>query len=112
MSSGPRDFQAELKAAQNRVKELGSKRERLIGDLRVEEARVAQTAATLRALGFTNADKMSLAELNAAHDKIQAELALNLDALKAQILEAQSVMAEYEAIIQEHGNQKQSPSDE
>ena len=108
----PMDFQAQLKAAQNSVKALAHKRERLIGDLRVEEARVAQTVATLRELGIANADKMSGAELKAAADKTQAELVTNLDALKAQILEAEAVMAEYEAVIQEEGNLKQHSSDE
>jgi hypothetical protein len=83
-SSQPMDFQAQLKAGQNSVKALAHKRERLIGDLGVEEARVAQTVATLKELGIANADKMSGAELKAAADKTQAELVTNLDALKAQ----------------------------
>ena len=79
----PMDFQAQLKAAQNSVKALASKRERLIGDLRVEEARVAQTVAKLKELGIANADKMSVAELKAAADKTQAELVTTLDTLKS-----------------------------
>ena len=95
-----RDFQAELKQAQATVKTLGAKRERLIGDLRVEEAKVTQTVATLKELGVTDADKMSVADLKAAHDRTQVDLVKNLDMLKAQILEAESVMADYEAVVQ------------
>jgi len=96
----PRDFQTELKNAQLSVKALGSKRERLIGDLRVEEARVAQTVATLKELGIANADKMTVAELKTAADRTQEELVTNLDKLKTQIAEAELVMSEYESVGQ------------
>ena len=65
----PVDFPADLRAAQNRVKELSRKRERLILDLRVEEAKVAQMVATLKEFGIANGDEMSVAEPKAAHDK-------------------------------------------
>jgi hypothetical protein len=99
-TAAPRDIQAELKAAQNSVKSLAIKRERLIGDLRVEEAKVTQTVATLKELGIENADKLSVADLKKASEKTHAELIVNLDTLKAQIAQAEAVMVEYEEVIQ------------
>ena len=66
----------------------------------------------MKELGIANADKMSVAELKAAADRTQAELVTTLDTLRAQILEAEAVMGEYEQVNHEPGNQKQSPSDE
>jgi len=92
--------QAELKDFQTRVKSLGSKRERLIGDVRVGEARVTQTMGVLKELSVPNAEKLTEEELRAGGDKTNAELIVNLDIIKGKMEEAEQVVAEYEATVQ------------
>jgi hypothetical protein len=93
-----RDFQAELKAAQNSVKTLGAKREKLVGDARVEEAAVKNAVEALTALGVTDAATMTVDQLNKLRDKKQTELQKNVDALQTQIAAAEKVMTEYESV--------------
>jgi hypothetical protein len=90
----------ELKAAQGRVKEIGEKRQRLLSEASVEEHKVNEALAKLAELGVENADKMSVAELTTLRDQTQASLEENLAKVKAQIAEADTVMAEYEAVTQ------------
>lgn len=93
-----RDFQAELKAAQNSVKLLGAKREKLVGDAREESVRVQQAVEQLKALGVDNAEKLTVDQLKKLRDKSQTELESNLDTLKTQLTAAEAVMTEYEAV--------------
>jgi len=95
-----RDFQAELKAAQASVKALGTKRERLVGDARLEEDRVKTATEQLVSLGVENAAKLTVDELKALSIKTQAEMEANLDLLKTQILAGEALMVEYESVTQ------------
>src|SRR5258708_6764043 len=92
-----RDFQAELKKAQASVKELGAKRDKLVGDSRAEEIRVNTAIEQLKALGIENADKLTVADLTKLREKTQADLESNLDVLSTQITQGEALMKEYEA---------------
>lgn len=93
-----RDFQTELKTAQASVKALGTKREKLIGDARVEESKVTQATEALKGLGIADADKLTVDQLKKLREKSQSELETNLDTLKTQITAAETVVTEYEAV--------------
>lgn len=93
-----RDFQNELRTAQADVKTLGSKREKMSGDARVEQEKVNQSVAELVKLGHEDAAALSVDDLRKLRDKAQADLETNLDKLQEGIKAANTVVAEYEAV--------------
>jgi hypothetical protein len=92
-----RDLQQELKKAQQSVKDLGAKRDKLVGDSRVEETRVNTAIDQLKALGIENAASLSVEELTQLREQTQADLESNFDVLTAQIVAGEALMQEYEA---------------
>ncbi len=93
-----RDYQAELQAGQAAVKRLGSKREKMVGDVRVEADRVTQAVTGLQAIGIEKADKMSVKDLQAFRETSQQKLNDQLDALKEEVAAAEAVVKEYDAV--------------
>lgn len=91
------DYQAELKAAQAKVKELGLKREQLVGDERVEASKVEQMLAKLKDLGV-DASTMDLAALRKMQAEEQEKLSSGMATLQSQIAQAEAVLAEYEKV--------------
>jgi hypothetical protein len=92
-----RDFQQELKKAQQAVKNIGAKRDELVGDARVEEAKVNTAVEQLKALGIENAASLSVADLTNLREQTQKELESNLDVLQSQITQGEALVKEYEA---------------
>jgi hypothetical protein len=94
-----RDFNAELKQVQVKVKDLSTQRDRLNREAGVEEGRRDEALKKLRELGVKKPEALTVEGLGQLRDQSRAELITRLDAIKAKVAEGDKLMADYEKAI-------------
>ena len=100
MSTAPSTFQQQLKDAQDTIKVLDAEQQKLLREASVEEHKVHEAQAKLIELGIEAPEKLSVQELVALRDTIQADMEQNLITVQTKIAEANAVLAEYNATVQ------------
>lgn len=78
---------------------MDAQREKLLREASVEEHKIQESLSKLRDLGIPKVDELSVEDLVKLREQTEAELHANLTTVKAQIAEANKVLAEYEAAV-------------
>jgi hypothetical protein len=91
-----------LRQAQAKAKALLATRERIAGDIRVEEAKLKQTYDNLRELGIDDAENLTSKELQALSEKCQQALASKLESIELQLVKGDELLQKYNEIQQEN----------
>jgi hypothetical protein len=88
-------IQDRLRAAQAKVKNLNTNREKIIGDARVEEQKLKQAYSNLRELGVEDPENMTTEELRALEEESKTLLEQRLVAIEDQLVKAEKLMDKY-----------------
>jgi hypothetical protein len=92
------DEQERLKAAQAKVKSFQSSRDQINRDLAIEKHKLQEAYTKLTELGIQNPEQLNSGQLQALADEKRLELAQAMDALEAQLEQAQELMNAYQEL--------------